>query len=97
MAEIRNPNLQTQGPGASGGGGGDMRTTIGFAALLLVVLLGYQYFFKPKPAANPQTHADSVAAPGSAWRGKPATQLRQPLPVRRIPASRPRSLPRWKR
>jgi YidC/Oxa1 family membrane protein insertase len=67
LAEIRNPNLQTQGPGASGGGGGDMRTTIGFAALLLVVLLGYQYFFKPKPAANPQTpqtQSQPLAAPG---------------------------------
>ena len=52
MAEIRNPNLQTQGPGGgSSGGGGDMRTTIGFSLLLLVVLLGYQFFFKPKPAA----------------------------------------------
>jgi len=67
LAEIRNPNLQTQGPGASGGGGGDMRTTIGFAALLLVVLLGYQYFFKPKPTANPQTpqtQSQPLAAPG---------------------------------
>ena len=47
MPEIRNPNLQTQGP-AGGGGGGDMRTTIGFTLLMLVVLFGYQYFFKPK-------------------------------------------------
>jgi YidC/Oxa1 family membrane protein insertase len=56
LAEIRNPNLQTPGtPGGSGGGGGDMRSTIGFAVLLLVVLLGYQYFFKPKPATEPTT------------------------------------------
>jgi len=47
LPEIRNPNLQTQGP-AGGGGGGDMRTTIGFTLLMLVVLFGYQYFFKPK-------------------------------------------------
>lgn len=52
MAEIRNPNLQTQGPGG-GSGGGDMRSTMGFMLLLLVVLLGYQYFFKPKPVTNP--------------------------------------------
>ncbi len=56
MAEIRNPNLQGQGPGgASGGGGGDMRSMIGFALLMLVVLLGYQYFFKPKPTPESQT------------------------------------------
>ena len=40
MAEIRNPNLQTQGPGGSGsGGGGDLRSTMGFGLLLLVVLV----------------------------------------------------------
>jgi len=48
LPEIRNPNLQTQGPAGGGGGGGDMRTTIGFTLLMLVVLFGYQYFFKPK-------------------------------------------------
>ena len=67
MAEIRNPNLQTPGtPGGSGGGGGDMRSTIGFAVLLLVVLLGYQYFFKPKPATETQTaQTQSQQAPAS--------------------------------
>jgi YidC/Oxa1 family membrane protein insertase len=60
LAEIRNPNLQAQGPGgSSGGGGGDMRTTIGFAVLLLVVLLGYQYFFKPASPPNPTTQTQS--------------------------------------
>ena len=76
MAEIRNPNLQTQGPGGSGGGGGgDMRTTIGFALLLLVVLLGYQYFFKPKtPAAPPNTESQSqTQAASSTHDGNPAT------------------------
>jgi YidC/Oxa1 family membrane protein insertase len=52
LPEIRNPNLQTQGPGGSGG---DMRSTIAFALLMLVVLLGYQYFFKPKPPETPAT------------------------------------------
>ena len=67
MAEIRNPNLQTPGtPGGSGGGGGDMRSTIGFAVLLLVVLLGYQYFFKPKPAPETQTaQTQSQQAPAT--------------------------------
>jgi YidC/Oxa1 family membrane protein insertase len=83
LAEIRNPNLQTQGPGGTPtGGGGDMRTTIGFAVLLLVVLLGYQYFFKPKPAANApaaqtqsQTQPDAsgqAMTPGSAMTAAPA-------------------------
>jgi len=55
LPEIRNPNLQTQGPAGGGGGGGDMRSTIAFAALMLVVLFGYQYFFKPKQAEPPAT------------------------------------------
>ena len=46
MPEIRNPNLQS--PGAGGGSGGDMRSTMIFALLMITVLLGYQYFFKPK-------------------------------------------------
>jgi YidC/Oxa1 family membrane protein insertase len=81
LAEIRNPNLQTQGPGGtSGGGGGDMRTTIGFALLLLVVLLGYQYFFKPKASTAPtqaptqaQTAVQSATAPAQGD-AAPATQ-----------------------
>jgi len=77
LAEIRNPNLQTQGPGGgNGGGGGDLRSTMGFALLLVVVLLGYQYFFKPKPApaapqAQTQTQTQQAASPqGTA--GQPA-------------------------
>lgn len=53
LPEIRNPNLQTQGSGGSGSGG-DMRSTMAFALLMLVVLLGYQYFFKPNTPATPQ-------------------------------------------
>ncbi|MGA2535467.1 MAG: membrane protein insertase YidC [Terracidiphilus sp.] len=77
MAEIRNPNLQTQGPGGgSGGGGGDMRTTIGFAVLLLVVLLGYQYFFKPKPAENstPAQTQSQAQSPASTQQGTNQSQ-----------------------
>ena len=56
MPEIQNPNLQTQGPGG-GSGGGDMRSTIVFFALMLAVLVGYQFLFKPSqaPAPEPQT------------------------------------------
>jgi len=64
LPEIRNPNLQTQGSGGSGSGG-DMRSTIGFALLLLVVLLGYQYFFKAKPETTPTT-------------AQPQSQVQQP-------------------
>ena len=72
MAEIRNPNLQAQGPGGSSGGGGDMRTTIGFAALLLVALLGYQYFFKPASPPNPttQTQSQTTSQPQPAASGQ---------------------------
>ena len=65
MAEIRNPNLQTQGSGGSGGNGGDMRSMLVLTFLALVVLLGVQYF-KPKPASPPSTApapAQSQAAP----------------------------------
>jgi len=70
LPEIRNPNLPTQGSGGSPGGGGDMRSMLGFTMLMLVVLLGYQYFFKPKPAqpspaAQTQSQFQQLpAAPG---------------------------------
>jgi YidC/Oxa1 family membrane protein insertase len=87
LAEIRNPNLQTQGTGGSGGGGGDMRTTIGFALLLLVVLLGYQYFFKPKPAQNPTSATQTQA------QKQPATPLQDgssvPTPAQAAETSLP--------
>jgi len=78
LPEIRNPNLQTQGP-AGGGGGGDMRSTMGFALLMLVVLFGYQYFFKPKQAettATTQTQAQQ--APQSASQPTASSQPAQP-------------------
>jgi YidC/Oxa1 family membrane protein insertase len=49
LPEIRNPNLQTQGSGGGSGSGGDMRSTMGFTLVILVALLGYQYFFRPTP------------------------------------------------
>jgi YidC/Oxa1 family membrane protein insertase len=69
LPEIRNPNLQTQGPGGSGGGGGgDLRSTMGFGLLLIVVLFGYQYFFKAKtepPAPQNQAQIAQNAAPAA--------------------------------
>jgi YidC/Oxa1 family membrane protein insertase len=56
LPEIRNPNIQTQGPGGGGSGsGGDMRTTLAFMVLALLILVGFQYF-KPKQA-EPTTPA----------------------------------------
>ena len=71
MPEIRNPNLQTQGPGGGSGSGGDMRGTVMFGLLMLVVLLGYQYFFKPKtappsPGAQTQSQSPQSGQSGSA-------------------------------
>ena len=63
MPEIRNPNHQAPGSGGGSGSGGDMRGTTMFAVLMLVVLLGYQYFFKPTPPTAPastQTQSQSV-------------------------------------
>jgi len=71
LPEIRNPNLQTQGPGGGSGSGGDMRGTVMFGLLMLVVLLGYQYFFKPKtappsPGAQTQSQSPQSGQSGSA-------------------------------
>jgi YidC/Oxa1 family membrane protein insertase len=70
LPEIHNPNVQSQGPG--GGSGGDMRSTMTFVLLVIVLLFGYQYFFKPKqpessqPAQNQsQTKQAQSAAPQS--------------------------------
>ncbi len=88
MPEIRNPNLQTPGSGGgSGGSGGDMRGTMIFAMLMLVVLLGYQYFFKPTPPAappanQPQAQQAQAAAPIASVQpgpAQPATNSAQTL------------------
>ena len=78
LPEIRNPNLQTQGSGGGSGSGGDMRSTLAFTALMLVVFLGYQYFFKPTPPATPpatqtqsQPQQEQLATPAAAP-GEPA-------------------------
>ncbi len=88
MAEIRNPNLQTQGSGGGSGNGGDMRSMLVVTSLALVVLLGVQYF-KPKqaaPPANPQTQSQAAASqqpPQPSAQGQPA----QPQLAARAPQS----------
>ncbi len=65
MPEIRNPNLQSPGAGPGGSGsGGDMRSTLLFTMLLIVVFLAYQYFFKPTPPPTPPA-AQTAAQSGS--------------------------------
>jgi len=73
LPEIQNPNLQTQGPGG-GSGGGDMRSTIAFTLVILVALLGYQYFFKsaPTPLPTPQTQSQSQGAQQAGGQATPA-------------------------
>ncbi len=46
MPEIRNPNLDSQGPGGSAPGG-DNRSLILFALLALAVVMAFQFFKKP--------------------------------------------------
>jgi YidC/Oxa1 family membrane protein insertase len=74
LPEIQNPNLQTQGPGGGGSGGGDMRSTIVFTLIVLVALLGYQYFFKPAPPPAQQTPQQTAQTqmqqPGQAAAGQ---------------------------
>jgi YidC/Oxa1 family membrane protein insertase len=81
LPEIRNPNLQTQGPGGGSGSGGDMRSTLLFTMLLVVVFLGYQYFFnKPAPPTTPtaaqnetqQAQTAAQATTGQAAPGQPS-------------------------
>ncbi|MGD0735962.1 MAG: membrane protein insertase YidC [Terracidiphilus sp.] len=81
MPEIRNPNLQNQGP-AGGGGGGDMRSTMGFALLMIVVLFGYQYFFKPR---------QDQTTPANQTQTQPAQQAQQspPLPAGTVQPAQP--------
>ncbi|HEX8712163.1 MAG TPA: membrane protein insertase YidC [Terracidiphilus sp.] len=93
MPEIHNPNLQSQGPG--GGSGGDMRSTMAFMLLVILLFFGYQYFFnKPKPETNPpvQTQVQkepAQSAPPAASpspRNAPASKTLQAAPNPSQPA-----------
>ncbi len=74
MPEIRNPNLQTQGPGGGGGSGsgGDMRVMLGLTLVALLAVTAFQYF-KPKPAeplpAQPAQTQSTPPAPAASGSG----------------------------
>src|SRR5450631_3686026 len=53
-----------------------MRSTIAFTVLILVVLIGYQYFSKPTPPATPAPQTQSQATQSQA--AQPAAQTGQP-------------------
>ncbi len=76
MAEFRNPNLQGQS-GDGGGSGGDSRGLMAITLLFLVILLGYQFFIKPKqtvtptPAVPTQTQNQAQPTPQGAMTTQP--------------------------
>src|SRR6185312_10501681 len=74
LPEIHNPNLQSQGPG--GGSGGDMRTTMAFIVLAILLFFGYQYFFTPKQASNQPGQTQSQ--PEHAQNASPAAAPKAP-------------------
>ena len=53
MPEIRNPNLESQGPGG-GGPGGDSRSLFLLIFVALAAVMVFQYFRKPEPSQPPQ-------------------------------------------
>ncbi len=84
MPEIRNPNLQSQGPG--GGSGGDMRSTMAFFLLMLVVLSWLPVLLQaqaghaappPQAQAQPAAAAQATAAPSPPAQPQPAAAQAQ--------------------
>lgn len=76
MPEIKNPNLQAQGPG--GGSGGGSSSTMLIWAVMLVAFLGYETFFnKPVPPPAP-AQSQSASATVATQPQLPAGQI-QPI------------------
>jgi YidC/Oxa1 family membrane protein insertase len=80
LPEFNNPNLQA--PGGGGGSGGDMRGLLSMTLLALVVLLGFQYFARPK---QPATTAPAAQTPAQTQNqpkpSQPATSPAQSQPA----------------
>jgi YidC/Oxa1 family membrane protein insertase len=78
LAEFNNPNLQT--PGGGGGSGGDMRGLLSMTLLAIMVLVGFQFFMKPKPVAP--TPAAANQAQTQPQPSQPAASPAQPAQPR---------------
>jgi YidC/Oxa1 family membrane protein insertase len=97
LPEIQNPNLQTPGPGG-GGSGGDLRSSMVFMLLVLLVFFGYQYLTsKPTPQPNTPTNSATQTqgqtpgqtqsqAPGAQNAAQPAAGAAQAGPPTAQPA-----------
>lgn len=81
MPEIQNPNIQTQGPGGSSGGG-DMRSTIVFFALMLAVLVGYQFLYKPSQPSTPPPEQQPAQTQTQPAASQPAPQQAAAIPAK---------------
>ena len=62
MPEIRNPNLDSQGPSGGGAPGGDFRSLILFTFVALAAVMAFQYFKKPEPTPPAQLAQQNQAA-----------------------------------
>lgn len=75
LPEIRNPNLDSQGPGGGSAPGGDSRSMILLMGLVLVAVMAFQWFKKPEttpPAQNQQTQQAQQAQPSTAGASGPS-------------------------
>jgi YidC/Oxa1 family membrane protein insertase len=63
LPEFQNPNLQSQGDPGSGGSGGNMQSLLVMMFVGLAVILGFQYFQKPKPTTPEQAQQTQQQAP----------------------------------
>ena len=77
MPEIRNPNLESQGPGGGGASGGDFRSLILFIFLALAGVMVYQYFQKPAANAPANQAQQTQQESQSAQQAPSSSRLRQ--------------------
>jgi YidC/Oxa1 family membrane protein insertase len=77
LPEIKNPNLESQGPGGSGTGGGDSRSLMAFIFVAIAIFLAFQYF-KPKqetPAPVAQSQSQTAQSAATAVQPTPSAPL----------------------
>jgi YidC/Oxa1 family membrane protein insertase len=93
LPELRNPNLDSQGPGGSAPGG-DFRSLILFSFLALAAVMVFQYFKKPdtsqpaqQPAQTQQAQQSSAGTPGPASMGTASASHAAPTATAQISAA----------